>query len=289
MPRGEQSIWLMLISFVLILSFFPLFGFIFDAQTEIWQLVLVANVLFPLLLLSLSQELLWGVVSQKTHSAGKTPRKSLKLPGLELSVSVRWVSLLFGLVLVLLGLPGFLENYSTSSYGGLNFFNGLYYAMIILWGVAIVPILYYHLRSRKISHSHYITFHVYAPILGMAVGVVASIHVLFVMLYRYLYSFGNLGLTVPDGMLLSAFFMFLLQSGANSISPVALTLIFGIFMVEAIIILSSFASRTNYGSNQIIESQLIARNLFLALVFYSAMFFVVPSLFSPIIWSLGLV
>jgi hypothetical protein len=254
---------------------------------ELWQFAIIANIIFPLILWRASKEMLKGRLSENKAVKAR-PRKYVKVPGLDLGFSVKILSILLGFAVALPGIFCFREYYPVSSYGGAYFFNGLFCALFLLWGAAIAIASYTYLSARKITHRHHLSYHVYAPVLGVVVGIVASVSVLLTMVYYFIIS-GAAGASVgaPGGIFASLFQVSLHQAGLSAFSPMAVELIYGVFLIQSVIIISSFISRLNYGHNSVVEYLLISKNLFLAVLSYSVIFFVIPSLFSPIIWSLG--
>ncbi|MGC9310289.1 MAG: hypothetical protein ACP5E4_01040 [Candidatus Aenigmatarchaeota archaeon] len=290
MPDRDYAFWLALFASVLLLAIFSLSGLISGFTPSAWHLAITFNILAPLALWWMSTELLRGRESVKNAHAAKL-KTSLKIPGLNTKVQIKEVSLILGLFVLVPSAFWFARYYSSSAYVGSSFFYGLYSVMIVLWGVSLPAIFFHYLRSRK-CHTSHVAYHIYAPVLGVLVGLVASVHVLLVMVFRYLGSKGAVQWAALSGEaaggLMHAFSVFLRLAGSNGISPMAIELIFGLFLVETTVIASSFVSRNSYGKNPAAESQAIAKNLFVAVLCYTAVFFIIPGLFSPIIWGLGL-
>jgi hypothetical protein len=281
MPKRDWLVWLMVILSVASLALYPLFYLVTNAPVQAWELALLLNILFPLVLWMIARNPESKEQNNKKHLTERH-EESLKIPGLELKIPIWLVSLVISMVFLVPGLLRIANFYSASAFFGQFFFEGLFSAILIIWGISAFIASYAYLKSRKANHGKFVFFQIHSPVLGITCGIIGAVQVLFMLLLNYVSSsmshYAALG---EDGML-SLFYLFFSLARVNQIKPVALELITGIFLIEIVIILSIYFSRKSYGRSPALEYEVIAKNLAVAVISYSILFFLIPLLFSPL-------
>lgn len=282
MPNRDWLVWLVVILSVAFLAFYPLLALIINSPVQPWELVLALNIIFPLVLWKIARNPEPAKEQNNKKHLTEKQDESLKIPGLELRIPIWLIALIISMIFLVPGLLRIANFYSTSAFFGQFFFEGLFSAILIVWGVAAFIISYSYLKSRKANHGKFVFFQIHSPVLGITCGIIGAVQVLFMLLRVYISSsmshYAALG---EDGML-SLFFLFFSLAGVNQIKPIALELITGIFLIEIIVILSVYFSRKTYGPNKALEYQAIAKNMMVAVISYSVLFFLIPLLFSPL-------
>jgi len=284
-------VWLVLAVSLGSLLYFPFLVFWINAPLQTWHLVLLFNIFFPAVLWWACKTAL--IQPQKPEKGAKKtkPEKAkpktedtsmIKLPGLEAKIPAWLPSLILGLIIAYPGLKNFASNYVIAAYLKRPFFDAIFNSMFLLWGFGIFLAAYTYLRSRKVQGQPYLPFHIHAPVLGAVIGIIAAVHVLFTIFASYIPSTKIPAIATEPSIYLSAFYTFFGLAGLNQLHPVALELVFGLFLIEAVVILSVFFSRRSRGINKAVEDRLIAKNIIVALAFYSILFLLIPVLFSPL-------
>lgn len=284
MPAKDFLIWLVAIISVVFLALFPLLVSVINGPVETWHLIIILNILFPAVLWYLVKSRGYKETDPRRFSHAKL-EDNFKVPGLELKIPILPFSLLLGFLIALPGIYEFGKYYRLPSYLTSAFFDGITHGLFLVWGISFFLILYTYLRSRNVSKDSFLSFQIHSPILGAVFGIIGSVQILFMILQNYL--------PVPVGS--SAAFQFwlfrslFLYTGMDKVAPIALVLVFGIFLIELTVILSVHLSRRS-GLNKAAGYNLLAKDLAIAVIFYSALLLFILSLFIflPVYLLLGL-
>jgi hypothetical protein len=281
MPKKDYLVWLIVIAAVGLIGFFPFLPVIIDAPVEPWLLIFLLNIFLPAVLWILVKGIKPGIANAKKHPQVKMDDQ-LKFPGLELKAPIWLFSLMVGIIISLPGIIDFGSYSMTPVILSMDFFVSLIRGMFLIGGVFAFLITYTYLKSKSATKDNYISFQRHSPLLGAIFGIIGAVHILAMIILNYLPVSMGFYSQYRGSFTLSLFHSFFVYTSLNKITPLALELIFGLFLFELVTILSVYMSRKTYGHNRAVEYRIISKNLAVAFIFYAVLLILIPSLFLPI-------